>query len=336
MAPESDGSTVPLAQHEADEGGPVKSFLEHLEDLRWVLIKSLVALALGFVVCLLGANWIVRVLTLPLRAGWFFSTQTTACTVELRLGTNRLGTVQVDPAVLAQWHLPTARVVLLELMPVEMGSTGFLLGLNLVTNALGIAPRADAPVELTTLGPAASFIVGFKVALYGGAALASPFILYFVGQFVFPALRRVERKYALRGLFIGLGMFALGVAFCYFVLVPVALGAAIQFSKWLGFSVRQWRAEEYISFVVQFMLGVGLGFQIPVLILVLVRLGVLDYWTISRARPYVMLINLVMSAILTPPDVLSQLLMAVPLQLLFEITVLIAWFWARQRRQNAV
>ena len=72
-------------------------------------------------------------------------------------------------------------------------------------------------------------------------------------------------------------MFLLGMAFCYFLMLQVALGATVQFSNWLGFGADEWRAEDYISFVCKFMLGMGLGFEMPVVVLTLVKLGVVDY-----------------------------------------------------------
>ena len=102
------------------------------------------------------------------------------------------------------------------------------------------------------------------MAIYGGIALGSPFLFYFIGSFIFPALRLTEKKYTYRGLDFGLGLFMLGASFCYFILMPVALRASWQYSEWMGFEVTQWRAEEYISFVCKFILGMGLGFELPV------------------------------------------------------------------------
>ena len=89
-------------------------------------------------------------------------------------------------------------------------------------------------IELVNLSPAGGFFVAFQVALYGGLALSSPFIFYFIIAFVFPALKMREQKYVFRGLFIGGGLFLFGVCFCYFALMPVALAAAQMYSNWLG------------------------------------------------------------------------------------------------------
>jgi len=73
-----------------------------------------------------------------------------------------------------------------------------------------------------------------------------------------------EKKYVYRGLAFGLGLFLTGVAFCYFVMMPVALAVSAQYAEWFGFKANQWRAEDYIGFVCKFMLGMGIGFEMPV------------------------------------------------------------------------
>src|SRR5258708_19448964 len=144
-----------------------------------------------------------------------------------------------------------------------------------------------------------------------------------------------EKKYVYRGLVFGLGLFASGVSFCYFALMPVALVASALFSNWLGFTANQWTASDYIGFVCKFMLGMGLGFEMPVVILVLVKIGILNYRMLSRGRPYMIVINFVLGALLTTPEVVTQVLMAVPLQLLYEISVYIPCYWERNEQKYA-
>ena len=190
-------------------------------------------------------------------------------------------------------------------------------------------------IDLINLSPVGGFIVALQVALYGGLLLASPFVFYFVAGFIFPALKMREKYYVYRGLGFGLCLFFLGVSFCYFVLLPVALSASVLYSNWLGFQANQWRAEDYISFVCKFMLGMGVGFQMPVVLLTLVRIGVLSYSSLSKMRKYMIVINLILGAVLTTPEVITQVLMAIPLQLLYEISVWIAWYWERRDRKRA-
>src|SRR5437667_532060 len=143
-----------------------------------------------------------------------------------------------------------------------------------------------------------------------------------------------EQKYVYRGLLFGGGLFLSGVTFCYFVLMPVALAASQMYSNWLGFGAFQWKAEDYISFVAKFMLGMGLGFEMPVIILTLVKIGVLNYGVLSKGRRYMIVINLILGALLTTPEVITQLIMFLPLQILYEISIWIAWYWQREEKKR--
>jgi sec-independent protein translocase protein TatC len=125
-----------------------------------------------------------------------------------------------------------------------------------------------------------------------------------------------------------------GVTFCYFLLMPLALAASQRYSQWLGFTAFQWKADEYISFVCKFMIGMGLGFEMPVVILTLVKIGVLNYRILSKGRKYMIVINLILGAVLTTPEVITQLIMFLPLQFLYEISVWIAWFWERREKKR--
>ena len=189
-------------------------------------------------------------------------------------------------------------------------------------------------IKILNLGPASSFFVAFQIAIYGGVVLASPFLIYFIAQFVLPALRLHEKKYLRQGFVIGTFLFLLGVSFCYFVLMPIALAAAVRYSEWMGFESFQWTAELYISFIGKFMLGMGLGFEMPLVILMLVRIGILSYGQLASFRRYMIVLNLILGAVLTTPEVLTQVMMAIPLQILYEISVWIAWYWERQAKQR--
>jgi sec-independent protein translocase protein TatC len=329
MENETDELRTDGAQPE-DEGGPVKTFLEHLEDLRWVLIKTLAALGVAFVVCLVAGDVVVAVLTRPLHhAKVRYPSKNQVVTV--LFGTNRLGVYQLPPDQQRQFDLSTNHYLTLSLKPVQVG-TNLLLGVQVDPVPSG---ADQLVVPIVSLSPAGAFIVAVQVAAYASVIIASPFVLFFIAQFVFPALRMKERHYIYRGLFWGLGLFLTGVAFCYFALMPIALSASVTYTQWLGFSVPQWRAEDYISFVSKFMLGMGLGFEMPVIILVLVKIGVLSYRTLAAGRRYVIVISFVLGAVLTTPEIITQVLMAVPLLVLYEITIWIAWYWERQERKRA-
>lgn len=314
-----------------DEGGPVKTFLDHLEDLRWVLIKSAVSVAIAMLLCLIAGDRVVWLLKRPLEHAYVYYPGTNQV-VTVFYGTNKLGVFPMPDQQTAA-HLGTNRFVAVRVDPVIIG-TNQVLGWK-VDDSPGAADAArKMKVDLVNLSPAGGFWVAFQVAMYGGIVLAAPLVLYYIASFVFPALRMKERKYVYRGMFYGLGLFFTGVAFCYFVLMPFALSASQRYSEWLGFTAFQWRAEDYISFVCKFMLGMGLGFEMPVVILTLVKIGVLNYSILSKGRRYMIVVNLVLGAVLTTPEVLTQVIMFIPLQGLYELSIWITWWWERKERKR--
>jgi sec-independent protein translocase protein TatC len=315
------------------EGGPVKSFIDHLEDLRWVLIKSTVALTVAMLLCLIAGNLVVDILKWPLTHAKVTYPGTNQV-VTITYGTNKLGTFNLTAEQQDQLHLGTNRYVAVEVAPTIIG-TNQVLGWKLNPDRELAESATKMRIDLVNLSPAGGFYVAFQVAIYGGSVLAAPFIFYFVISFIFPALKMREQKYVYRAIFFGGGLFLAGVTFCYFLLMPVALAASQMYSNWLGFGALQWRAEDYISFVCKFMLGMGLGFELPVVLLTLVKIGVLNYKRLRAMWRYMIVIVLVLGGLLTTPEVLTQVMMAVPLYGLYEISVWIAWYWDQEDRAKA-
>ena len=317
--------------HDEEEGGPVKSFLEHLEDLRWVLIKSVVAVAIFMMVCLIGANYVLAVIKWPLeRADKYRKKADTE--LSLLVGTNVLTTYPGTNFFRELGFTNQSRLGF-EVMPRLIGSN-YVLTLQIVTNEAWLAQVQKHGTILRNLSPVGGFWVAFQVALYGGIVIAAPYLIFVIGQFVVPALKYKEKKHVLRGFAIGTALFMSGVCFCYFALMPMALRASFQYSEWLGFSADEWRAEDYISFVCKFMLGMGLGFELPVVVLTLVKIGVLDHAKLKAMRRYMIVINLFLGAILTTPEVITQVLMFIPLQGLYELSVWIAGYWEKDEQQK--
>jgi len=150
-----------------------------------------------------------------------------------------------------------------------------------------------------------------------------------------PALKIVEKRYFLRAFYFGAVLFVMGVSFAYFMVMPAALKFAELYANWMGVSVPFWQAEPYISFLLKFMLGMGIGFELPVVLLALVKVGVLDFKKLNGMRRYMIVINLILGALLTTPEPFTQVFMAIALQLLFEAAVWIAWYWERQEKRRA-
>jgi sec-independent protein translocase protein TatC len=329
----ADLSQEPEVDAEDAEGGPIKSFLEHLEDFRWLLIKCAVTLALAMLVCLIGANYVIGILKWPLTQARVTYPGTNQI-VSVSFGTNHLGNYPLTPDQQQLLDTGSNRFATVRIEPLRLG-TNQVLGWRVTDDPAAIADMHRMHVDLVNLTPAGGFFVAFQMAFYGGMVFAAPIMLYFVAEFVFPALRIKERKYIYRAIFIGGGLFLVGVLFCYFILMPVALAASQIYSQWLGLGALQWRAEEYISFVCKFMLGMGLGFELPVVILTLVKIDVLSYKTLRKMWRYMIVINLILGALLTTPEVITQVLMAGPLYMLYEVTVWIAWYWEQPDRGKA-
>lgn len=312
------------------EGGPVKSFLEHLEDLRWVLIKCIVAVLIAMFVCLAAAPVLVSVLKWPLLHPLVKAKQDQQV-LQVQFGTNHWN-VTITTNVAEQFQLGTNRVTAIELQPVLVG-TNLVLGVK--TSAQILDAETVAGPQLKIYDPKEVVTLALKLALYGGLGIASPLVFLFLGEFLVPALKRREKEYLYKGVIIGAGLFVLGALFAYFVLLRVAYYFIVEFSSWLGFVSDEWRASEFIGFTVVTMVGLGLAFELPVVLLTLVKIGILDYRRLNTFRPYWFILNLVASAFITPTgDPFTMLLMAIPIHILYEISVLIAWYWDRQDRKR--
>jgi sec-independent protein translocase protein TatC len=314
-------------------GGPVKSFLEHLEDFRWLLIKIAVALAVSLFICLYAVPQIVAILKWPLAHAVLVRVNSEH-RVLVRFGDTTVTTLRVETNQIAGIDLGTNWFTALQIEPVQAGSN-VLLAVRVDQNPTAATKLAGA-TDLIYLDPSAPFFSSMTLAFYGGLLLSSPFIFFFLAQFILPALKVREKKYALRAALVGVGLFLAGVAFCYFFVLARALKFAEWWAIWMGVKVPEWRAETYFSFVTKFLLGMGLGFELPVVVLMLVKIGLLDYRKLSAMRRYMIVVNLVLGALLTTPEVFTQLVMAVVLQILYEISVWVAWYWERRDRKRAL
>ena len=178
-------------------------------------------------------------------------------------------------------------------------------------------------IKLVSLSPTENFTTYMRVALFSGIALAMPVILYEVYAYIDPALHPHERRFALTAGPFVLGLFVFGMLFCYFFVLPNAIKFLINFAS--DVFDNQLRASEYLSFVTTFILGMGLVFEMPVVIWALVRLGVVSRKWLTARRRYVFLIVFIIAAVVTPtPDPFNQSLVAIPMYLLFELGLLLS------------
>ena len=320
--------TEPTRSEEDENLGPKKTFWEHLDDLRKVLIRSAIAVFIALVVCLLLDDKLVKVLEYPLQRMDMFEKPKPS--VSFELGSAKLGPYEVSPEQFAAIPGTGSQNVTFKLGATKLGDEYVL---TLKPEASPLVKMSDLKVHLHNLSPAEGFFVAFHIAMYGALILSSPFWLFFIGQYILPALRVKERRVLFTWLGWGTFLFFTGVLLTYFVLLPIALRAAVEYSELLGFNGYYWRADDYISFVTKFLFGMGLGFQFPVVILILVKIGILNYRILARYRRHVCVLSFILGALLTTPEVVTQVAMAIPLYALYEISIWIAWYWERKKRK---
>jgi sec-independent protein translocase protein TatC len=245
---------------ELPESETSKPFLEHLEDLRWAVVKMAITLVLAMLVCFAFRSLLVRVMQAPLH--------------------------DVDPQVGA----------------------------------------------LKALGITDSIVISFHLAFYAGIVVSFPLLLYFLAEFVLPALTAVEKRFLLPAIIGSFGLFLLGVVVCYFWLLPKTILFFFRDTQSLGWAPT-WTVQQYYSFVTKFVLGFGLAFELPVVVLALVYFGLITYKFMARTRPYAVVFIFVLAAIIAPtPDLLTLVAMALPMSLLYESCIWVAW--AMERRKS--
>ena len=187
--------------------------------------------------------------------------------------------------------------------------------------------------KLQTLGVADSMTISFQLAFYAGLILSFPILLFFLAQFVLPALTRKEKKAVFPAILIGFGLFLTGIVFCYFAILPQTLAFFFQDAKSLEWTPT-WTVREYFSFVTQMTLAFGLAFELPVAVLVLTYLNFVSYEFLSRTRPYAIIGVLLLAAVIAPtPDIVSFLALGVPMCLLYETCIWLAWLLDRKRKR---
>ena len=181
-----------------------------------------------------------------------------------------------------------------------------------------------AGAKLLATGVITPFMVPLKVTLFGAFLVALPYVLWQAWAFVAPGLYRHEKRLAAPLIASSVLMFFAGMAYCYFVVFGFVFKFIASFAP-ASVSVSP-DIEAYFSFVMGMFVAFGLTFEVPIVVVLLVRFGIANIDKLKKARPYVIVGAFIVAAIFTPPDVLSQLLLAIPLCLLYELGIFIARF----------
>ena len=172
------------------------------------------------------------------------------------------------------------------------------------------------------------FFVPVKVAMLTGFLVALPYILYQLWAFVAPGLYTHEKRLVLPLVVSSTVLFIAGMAFAYFLVMPVVFGFITSIAP-EGVAVMT-DISKYLDFVMTLFIAFGITFEVPIAVIVLVRFGVVSIEKLKEARPYVIVGAFVIAAIVTPPDVISQIMLAVPLCLLYEAGIFLARFVVRR------
>lgn len=261
-------SEIEPYEEEEDEGpewaGDPKQmgFLDHLEELRWTLLKPLAVFVVAFFAAMIFIVDVKDILLAPLESNYS--------------------------------HLTEA-----ERMVVFSGLTTY--------NITGV------------------FMAMLLIGIIIGLMVASPVIIYYVGKFLAPALTVREKKILIPGSIAVLILFLLGCSFGYFFLLPRTITAVIWFNQLLGFQLL-WTTSNYFGFLTFTILGLGLAFQMPLAIVILVSVGVVTPQQLRTYRRYIVLGIVIVAAILTPPEPVTQLALAIPLWVLYEVAILVSVF----------
>ena len=199
------------------------------------------------------------------------------------------------------------------------------------------APLRDVDPQvgaLKALGITDSLVISFHLAFYAGIVISFPLLLYFVAEFVLPALTAVEKRFLFPAIGGSFALFLFGVIIAYGWLLPKTILFFFRDTQSLGWTPT-WTVQQYYSFVTKFILGFGLAFELPVVVLALVYFGLVTYKFMARTRPYAFVLIFVLAAIIAPtPDLLTLVAMALPMSLLYESCIWIAWVMERRKARN--
>jgi sec-independent protein translocase protein TatC len=184
---------------------------------------------------------------------------------------------------------------------------------------------------LTALAPADAFIGYMKVSLISGLVIASPWVFYQIWMFVAAGLYPHEKRYVRIAAPFCAGLFVAGALFFVFAIAPLSLAFFLKFGRFINIAPN-WTFASYISFMTILMLVFGIAFQTPIAIFFLNRTGLVSIRSLRNARKFVLLAVFIVAAIATPPDVISQIALAIPLYALFELGIILSYIANRKKK----
>lgn len=352
-----------------DQGNPdaEKPFLAHLDDLRVTLTKLILTLLTTTVVCYVFRNNLMDIIRHPVEKVWTLSQKESLKKLDpkpsietwekaVQVSNDSIGLTAGQLANFLKYagtrdpnfafHVECARHFRVALVIDDEKKREKYIGeipdiSEEMRSQLQLLVKGNPNAELDargrmvlmqSLNPTEGFMLSVKLAFFAALVISFPLLLYFLLEFVLPGLHAEEQRALFPALGIGFFLFLTGVLFAYFIILPNVLDFFYQYSMEMGIQ-NDWRIGYYISFATQFVLIFGLAFELPVVVMTLVKLGILSYEMMRTTRSYAILAIVVIAAIITPtPDALTLALLAVPMYVLYEICIWLAYFLDRKEK----
>jgi sec-independent protein translocase protein TatC len=310
---------------------------DHLEELRMRMIRALLGLSLCSIICLAFGRSIIGFLESPYNdatADFLFS-------VDLEFQAD------LDKGIISkglrQEFKDNAAVLSPDANDVSVKRGGYLFSRRWLINDdkdRYCAKKESGKLNIYKLKPlqviavAAGFVSYIKIAFIAGLLLSSPWVFYQLWMFVAAGLYPHEKRYVNIAAPFSAILFVTGALFFLFVVAPLTLRFLVSFNQRILDVNSQFTFQFYIAFVSQLMLVFGLAFQTPTAIFFLNRTGLVSIAALNKSRKFVVLTIFIVAAMATPPDVISQVTLAIPLYLLFELGVLLSYISSRRRKSQ--
>lgn len=342
-----------MSQEAEEQEGLQMSFLDHLDELRQRLIRSVLAIAIAFSVCFYFSDYIFNFLKIPVQkqlrgmriqaqsvngtsdlsqlkegevAQYTFVQESAVNGVKVPLGTtihvkavrtdNKLSQVLAEPWAVGKTVLPAGKP-LNQILAEGSGDIIYDENEDLVINKVGGA-----------------FTLYMTIALYTGIALAIPYLLYQIWAFISPGLYKHEKHYAVPLVTMSAVFFTLGAAFAYKIAFPAACSYLLGLQQSGRFRTLI-NAEDYFDLIIMIMIGLGVVFQIPTLSFLLGRIGLITPRMMLKSWRYAIVIIAIIAALLTPtPDAFNMIMFALPMLGLYFLSVGIVWVFGKPRQTD--
>lgn len=234
-------------------------------------------------------------------------------------------------------HLEDLRVTLIR-AAIAM-AVGMVIAFPLAPRILGWlqAPLTGVDAHhdrmLQSMEVSGAFIAAMRMAFWSGLLISMPALVFIFGAFIIPALKPSEKKLAVQAGILGSFLFIFGVVFGYIYTLPFALSAMYLLHDWMGVSAL-WTVDSYVSFTTQLLIAFGLAFEIPMVLLILGRMGIISGEWLRVHRRHAVVAALIIACILTPPDVVSQVIMTIPLVIMYEGCIWIVRAWDKKKLES--